>query len=234
MSSELSGVRSSWLMFARNSLLYFELSASCSAFSSSASARRLHLAVLLLDLLVLLGEQRGLLLQLLVDLLQLFLLLLEQLLGLAQRLAPAPRARVFDRLSSSCCCWSSFDWLCSSCVSFCDCSSSSSVRMFALIMFSTTPIDSASWSRKVWWIWLNGRKLASSITAFTSPSNRIGQDDDVARRRLAEPRRDLDVVVGHVLEQDRLLLQRRLPDEPFADARTGCRRACARGTRSSR
>jgi hypothetical protein len=35
MSSELSGVRSSWLMFARNSLLYFEVSASSCACSSS-------------------------------------------------------------------------------------------------------------------------------------------------------------------------------------------------------
>ena len=35
ISSELSGVRSSCDMFARNSLLYFEDSASCSAFSSS-------------------------------------------------------------------------------------------------------------------------------------------------------------------------------------------------------
>ena len=42
------------------------------------------------------------------------------------------------------------------------------------------------------------------------------QDDDVARRRLAEARRDLDVVVGHVLEQDRLLLERRLSNEPLA------------------
>ena len=36
MSSEFSGVRSSWLMLARNSDLYLEVSASCSAFSSSA------------------------------------------------------------------------------------------------------------------------------------------------------------------------------------------------------
>ena len=36
ISSELSGVRSSWLMLARNSDLYFEVSASCSAFSSTA------------------------------------------------------------------------------------------------------------------------------------------------------------------------------------------------------
>ena len=43
ISSEFSGVRSSWLMFARNSLLYFEESASCAAFSSSDSARQLDL-----------------------------------------------------------------------------------------------------------------------------------------------------------------------------------------------
>ena len=43
------------------------------------------------------------------------------------------------------------------------------------------------------------------------------QHDDVARRRLAEPRRDLDVVVGNVRQQDRLLLERRLPDEALAE-----------------
>jgi hypothetical protein len=47
--------------------------------------------------------------------------------------------------------------------------------MFAAIMLITTPIDSWSWSRKVWWIWLKGRKLASSTTAFTSPSKRMGR-----------------------------------------------------------
>ena len=41
------------------------------------------------------------------------------------------------------------------------------------------------------------------------------QHDDVARRCFAETRRDLDVIVGHVLEQNRLLLERRLPDESF-------------------
>ncbi len=46
--------------------------------------------------------------------------------------------------------------------------------MFAWIMFSTTPMLSASWSRKIWWIWLKGRKDASSTTAFTSPSKRMG------------------------------------------------------------
>ena len=85
ISRLLSGVRSSCDMLARNSDLYFEVSASCSAFSSSDDARLLDLAVLLLDLHVLLREQLGLLFQLLVGLLQLFLLLLEPLLGRLQR-----------------------------------------------------------------------------------------------------------------------------------------------------
>ena len=58
MSSELSGVRSSCDMFARNSLLYFELSASCSAFSSSATRADSDLAVLLLDLRVFCSASR--------------------------------------------------------------------------------------------------------------------------------------------------------------------------------
>ena len=64
MSRLLSGVRSSCDMFARNSDLYLEISASCSAFSSSDSAGLLDLAVLDLDLRVLLVEQPRLLLQL--------------------------------------------------------------------------------------------------------------------------------------------------------------------------
>ena len=38
------------------------------------------------------------------------------------------------------------------------------------------------------------------------------------RLRLAEAGVDLDVVVGHVGEQDALLLERRLADQPLADA----------------
>ena len=51
MSSEFSGVRSSCDMLARNSLLYFEVSASWRAFQ--LPFRRLDFAVLLLDFLVL-------------------------------------------------------------------------------------------------------------------------------------------------------------------------------------
>ena len=59
-------------------------------------ARALDLGVLDLDVAVLLGEQRRLLLQLLVGLAQLLLLGLQQLLGRAQRLAPAARARCWS------------------------------------------------------------------------------------------------------------------------------------------
>ena len=47
--------------------------------------RRFHFFVLRLDLPILLGEQRSLLFELLVDLLQFFLLVLEQFFGCAQR-----------------------------------------------------------------------------------------------------------------------------------------------------
>ena len=50
ISSEFSGVRSSWLMLARNSDLYFEDSASWVAFSSRPGARALDLDVLGLQL----------------------------------------------------------------------------------------------------------------------------------------------------------------------------------------
>jgi hypothetical protein len=56
-------------------------------------------------------------------------------------------------------------------------------------MFRTTPIDSASWSRNDWWIALNGRKLASSTTPFTSPSKRIGRT--MMFRGGASPRPDV-------------------------------------------
>ena len=54
------------------------------------------------------------------------------------------------------------------------------------------------------------------------------QHHDVERRRLAEPGADLDVVGGHVGEQDALLLVGHLPDQPLALAE----RAMARCLRS--
>ena len=73
MSRLLSGVRSSCDMLARNSDLYLEVRASCLAFSSSAWRACSTSLVLAFDFLVLVGQQPGLFLQLLVGLLQLFL-----------------------------------------------------------------------------------------------------------------------------------------------------------------
>ena len=47
--------------------------------------------------------------------------------------------------------------------------------MFAPIVDSTMPMDSISWSRKLWWVSENSPNVANSITALTSPSNRAGR-----------------------------------------------------------
>ena len=79
ISSEFSGVRSSCDMFARNSDLYFELSASCSAFSSS-ELRAISISRFLISMSRFWRSSScGLLLQLLVGLLELLLLGLERL-----------------------------------------------------------------------------------------------------------------------------------------------------------
>ena len=161
-------------MFARNSDLYFELSASCSA-RSSRPARASSISR--------------------------FLISMSRFCRSSS--AAFSWSSSFVCWSSSCCCWSSSsdafsdcacssssafdcfssswrdwsssDWLCSSCVSDCDCCSSSSVRRFAISVFSTTPIVSMSCSRNVRWISLNGSNDASSITPSTWSSNRTGR-----------------------------------------------------------
>ena len=49
-----------------------------------------------------------------------------------------------------------------------------SVRVLASIVLSTSPIVSVSWSRKAWWVALKRLNEASSTTARTEPSKRIG------------------------------------------------------------
>ena len=155
--------------------MYFEVSASCSAFSSSALRASSISRFLLLDLAVLLGEQLGLLLQLLVGLLQLFLLLL----------AAAPRSFCSVlRLLLEAPCWSRCqllpDWLCSSSASACDCLSSSSVRMLAAIVLSTMPMLSVSWSRNVWWISLKRLERGQLDHRLDLALEQHRQHDDVA------------------------------------------------------
>ena len=93
----------------------------------------------------------------------------------ARSVAAVSSSSSFRCWSSSCWAWSSSDCSWSSCASDCDCSSSSSVRMFALIVFSTTPIDSASCSRNASCTSVNSWNAASSTTAITWSSNRTGR-----------------------------------------------------------
>ena len=174
ISSELSGVRSSWLMFARNSLLYFDESASCSALSSS-SIRAASTSAFFCSMRAFCSASS----------------------------AAFSSSSSFVCCSSSCCCWSSSsdafsdracsssswfvrssssrcdcsssDWLCSSIVRPCDCCSSSSVRIVATIVFTTTPSVSDSCSRNVRCASENGMNDAISITAITWSSKRTGR-----------------------------------------------------------
>ena len=174
ISSELSGVRSSCDMFARNSDLYRDESASCSAFSSSAF-RASSISAFLISIRWFCSSsccERSSSSS--------FVCCSSSCCVCssssdARSVAVCASSSAFERRSSSCCACSSSDWLCRSCVRDCDWSSSSSVRVFALIVFRTTPIDSESWSRNVCWISVNGAKEASSITAITVSSNSTGK-----------------------------------------------------------
>ena len=162
MSRLLSGVRSSCDMFARNSDLYFDVSASCFAFSSSAW-RACSTSWFLRSTSAFCSARR-----------------------------PA-----FSPSSWFVCCRSSC-WLWSSRASDCDCSSSSSVRMFASIVLSTMPIDSVSWSRNAWWIGLNASNDASSMTALTWPSKRTGSTMMLRGGASPRPEAICDVVLRDV------------------------------------
>ena len=194
MRIELSGVRSSCDMFARNSDLYFEVSASSAAFSSSA--RRACSTSLFLR---------------------------------STSTFCSASCLAFDASSSLVCC-SSVCRVCSSIVSCCDCCSRFSVRIVASIVLSTTPIDCVSCSRKVRCVAVNGCSDASSMTALVSPSNSTGSTTMFLRpARCPRLEWTRDVVARHLGQQDALLLQRALADQPFADARCAWpgRRRCA-------
>ena len=194
MSSELSGVRSSWLMFARNSLLYFDESASCSARSCSA-VRASSISR--------------------------FLISMRRFCSSSS--CAFSSSSSFVCWSSSCCvCSSSSDALsvCACCSSStfarfssscCDCSSSerscsSSVRRLRLAQQLLRP------HRRLDRVDDDADRLAELVEeAALHLAERLERreldhrhhlvleehrhDDDVPRRRLAEPRRDLDVVL---------------------------------------
>ena len=168
---------------------------------------------------VLLLEQLRLLLELLVRLLQLLLLLSGAAPRTRAASPPAPRAPRSSCFSSSCCACSSSDWLCSSCVERlrllraaprCACSPGScSARR------RSTP---ASCSRNVCWISAE-RRGTRRARSPPSPGSSKSTGSTMMLRGAASPSagRDLDVVVGRLGEQDRLLLERRLADERLAE-----------------
>ena len=144
-------------------------------------AGHLDFAVLLLDLRILLRQQFRLLFEFLVGLLQLFLLAAFSRSSEACSERACSCSRVLVSVSSS---WR----VCSSVASDCDCLSSSSVRIVAVIVFSTMPMLSVSWSRNVRWMSLNRWNEASSMYGFDLSFEQDRQHDDVQRRALRRGR----------------------------------------------
>ena len=177
----LSGVRSSWLMLARNSDLYFDDRASCSARSSS-SRRASSISAFFTSM---------------------------------ARFWRASSSAFSS--SSALVSWSSSWRFCSSAPRLWLCSSSSSVRMVAMIVLSTTPTVSTICSRKAWLTRREGpeRRQLDDGQALLLEQHR--QDDDVDRRALAQAGRDPQRRLADVGDEDRLALQGRLADEALAD-----------------
>ena len=167
ISRLFSGVRSSWLILARNSDLYLEVSASCSAFSSSSRLACSTSRFLASTCVVLRREQARLVLQLGVGLLQFVLLGAQQFFRLAQRLGLLLQAVVgllqllLLRLQLG----------------------GQQLRLLeqafgAHVRGDRVEHDADRFHQLVrgsdWWVSLNRLKEASSMTAFTSPSNSAG------------------------------------------------------------
>src|SRR5215211_7322016 len=133
-----SGVRSSCDMLARNSDLYFEVSASSVAFSSTARRARS----------------------------------ISWFLRSTSTLRSASCCAFCSSCSFVCC--SSTCCVCNSAASCCDCLSNPSVCIVASIELSTMPMPVVSCSRKVICNAVNGLMEASSMTALTWLSNKIG------------------------------------------------------------
>ncbi len=145
MSRLLSGVRSSWLMFARNSDLYFEARESCWARASS-SCRACSISRFLVSMSRFWATSR----------------------------VAFSSSSALERCSSSCCTCSSVDRACSSAVRRCDSSRSSSVRALATMVLTLTPMVSISWPRKSSWICVKRVTEASSMTPSTCSSTTMG------------------------------------------------------------
>ncbi len=145
MSRLLRGVRSSWLMLARNSDLYFEASDNCWARASS-SWRACSIWRFFASMSRFCAASRDAL----------------------------SSSSALECCSSSCWLCSSAERAWSSAVRRCDSARSSSVRALATIVLTFTPMVSISMSRKSRLIWLNGATEASSMTPRTCPSTTMG------------------------------------------------------------
>ncbi len=146
ISRLLSGVRSSWLMLARNSDLYFEATDSWWARSSSSwracSISRFFASMSLFC---------------------------------ASSSSAFSSSSALETCSSSWRACNSSERVWSSAVSRWDSPSSSSVRALATMVLTLTPMVSISWPRKSRCTGVNGRTAASSITPRTWSSTMIGR-----------------------------------------------------------
>ncbi len=145
ISRLLRGVRSSWLMLARNSDLYFEArESSCARVSSSCRACSISR----------------------------FFVSMSRFCSASSVAFSSSSA--LERCNSSCWTCNSSERAWSSVVSRCDSRSSSSVRALATIVLTLTPTVSMSCSRKSSWICVNRVTEASSMTPSTCSSTTIG------------------------------------------------------------
>ncbi len=158
MSRLLSGVRSSWLMFARNSDLYLEASESCWARASS-SCRACSIWR--------------------------FFASMSRFCSASSEAFSSSSA--LERCSSSCRACNSAERDCSSLVSRCDSSSSSSVRALATMVLTFTPMVSTSCCRKSRWTAVNGVTAASSMTPRTCSSKTMGSSSSAVGSTCPSP-----------------------------------------------
>ncbi len=145
MSRLLSGVRSSWLMLARNSDLYLEASDNCWARVSS-SCRACSICR--------------------------FFASMSRFCSASSEAFSSSSA--LDCCSSSCRACNSAERDCSSLVRRCDSWRSSSVRALATIVLTLTPMVSTSCCRKSRWVAVNRVTDASSMTPSSCSSNTMG------------------------------------------------------------
>ncbi len=210
ISRLFSGVRSSWLILARNSDLYLDVSASCSAFSSSSRLACSTSRFLASTCVVLHREQARLVFQLEVLLLQFVLLGPQQLFRLTQRLGLALQAVVgllqlfLLRLELG----------------------GQELRLLEQAFGAHVRRDRVEHDADQFHELVQERLVRLAEPAERGElDHRVHvafeqrrQHDHVERRRFAQAGADLHVIVRHVGQQDARLLVRALADQALAQA----------------